>query len=149
MAGPSGTLEELLDERAVCALLKRYARALDQKDWELLATCFVPDAVALYGEAIGRVEGVDAIAAACRAALEKLDSSHHVLSNEEIEVDGDSGKVRSYVHAQHTKAGTPGGDNFTIGGIYVDAIVRTPDGWRIRERELKMLWQEGNPAVLG
>lgn len=149
MASSPGTLEELLDERAVLALLKRYARALDQKDWELLATCFVPDAVALYGEAIGRVEGVDAIAGACRVALEKLDSSHHLLGNEEIEIDGDSARARSYIHAQHTKAGTPGGDNFTIGGVYVDEIVRTPDGWRIRARELKMLWQDGNPAVLG
>lgn len=148
MADTPDAVERLIDEHAVCALLKRYARALDEKNWQLLATCFLPDAVALYGEAIGRVEGIDAISGACRAALERLDSSHHVLSNEEIEIDGDSAKVRLYVHAQHTRAGTPGGDNFTIGGIYVDDVVRTPDGWRIRQRELKMLWQEGNPAVL-
>ena len=142
------TLEELLDEREVSLLLTRYATALDEKDWELLATCFLPEAVAIYGEVIGRMEGFQAILGACRATLEKLDSSQHIVTNHEIEIDGDTAKARCYVHAQHTKSGTAGGDNFVIGGIYIDEIVRTADGWRIRQRELKMLWQEGNQAVL-
>ena len=58
-----------------------------------------------------------------------------LLAEAEIEVDGDSARARCYVHAQHTKAGTPGGDNYTIGGIYVDAIVRTEAGWRTKGRQ--------------
>lgn len=148
MADVDVSVQRLLDERSIAALMHRYARALDGKDWGLLTTCFTADATAIYGEVIGRVEGIDAIAGACRTALEKLDSSQHILSNLEIEIDGDSARVRSYVHAQHTKANTPGGDNFIIGGIYLDEIGRAADGWRIRVRELKILWQEGNPAVL-
>ncbi len=148
MGATADDLQVLLDERAVSVLLHRYARAIDAKDWELLKACFLPDAVALYGEAIGRVEGADAIVGACRQALERLDSSHHLIGNLEIEIDGDSASARSNLHAQHTRAGTPGGDNFTIGGVYVDQISRTAGGWLIRQRELKMLWQEGNPAVL-
>ncbi len=148
MSGAPRTLDELFDHRDICDLLFRYARALDEKDWELLATCFTPDAVALYGEVLGRKEGFEAIAATCRAALGHLDSSQHIVTNAEIEVAGESATARCYVHAQHTKAGTPGGDNLTIGGIYIDEIVLTDAGWRIRQRELKMLWQEGNQAVL-
>ncbi len=149
MSEAKHNLDELFDQRDVRDLLHRYAHALDEKDWALLETCFTEDAVAIYGEAIGRVEGFDAIAGACRAALGSLDSSQHMISNCEIEIDGDTAKARCYVQAQHTKAGTPGGDNFTIGGTYRDDIVRTADGWRIRERDLTMLWQEGNQAVLG
>lgn len=148
MNGDSRTLDELFDQRDIGDLLHRYARALDEKEWALLATCFTPDAVAYYGEALGRKDGLEAIEATCRAALEHLDSSQHMITNPEIEVDGSVAKARCYVHAQHTKAGTPGGDNFTIGGTYLDEIVLTDEGWRIRQRELKMLWQEGNQAVL-
>ncbi len=143
------TLEYLLDHHDVCNLLYRYAQALDEKNWELLATCFTPDAVALYGEVLGRKDGFEAIRETCRSALGKLDSSQHIISNPEIEIDGDRATSRCYVHAQHTKAGTPGGDNMIIGGTYLDEIVRTADGWRIQQRELRFLWQEGNQAILG
>jgi len=36
-----------------------------------------------------------------------------------------------------------------IGGTYLDEMVRTAHGWRIRERDLRITWQEGNPRVLG
>ena len=49
-------LEALVDRQAVVDLAVRYATALDTKDWTLLATCFVPDAVAIYSTR-GRVEG--------------------------------------------------------------------------------------------
>jgi uncharacterized protein (TIGR02246 family) len=143
------SLDRLLDLQEITDLLHRYARALDEKDWSLLATCFTADAVAFYGEVLGRQEGVTAIEQVCRAALGHLDSSQHVISNPEIHIDGDAATARCYVHAQHTKAGTPGGDNMTIGGTYLDELVRTADGWRIRQRELRFLWQEGNQAVLG
>ncbi len=150
-AGASAGVDELFDQRDISDLLNRYAHALDEKDWDLLETCFTSDAVAIYGPVLGRKDGFEEIAGTCRAALGNLDSSQHIISNHEVQIgtDGDSATARCYVQAQHTKAGTPGGDNFTIGGIYLDRIVRTPDGWRIRERELKMLWQEGNQAVLG
>lgn len=149
MAAARRGVEHLLDLQAITDLLHRYARALDDKDWSLLATCFTADAVALYGAALGRQEGFAAIEKVCRTALGHLDSSQHMISNPEIRIDGDTATARCSVHAQHTKAGTPGGDNMTIGGTYRDELVRTADGWRIRRRELLFLWQEGNQAVLG
>lgn len=141
-------LQLLLDRTEITDLLNRYATALDDRDWKRLATCFTPDAVALYGPVLGRHEGFDAIEKLCRGALEPLDSSHHMITNVEVEIEGDKARTRCYLHAQHTKAGTEGGDNFVIGGAYLDELLRTADGWRIRQRELRMIWQEGNPRVL-
>lgn len=143
------TLESLLDRMEIIELLHRYATAIDDRDWARLATCFTDDAVALYGPVLGRREGIAAIEQTCRTSLEPLDASQHLIGTHEIELDGDRARARCYVHAQHTKAGTPGGDNFVIGATYFDELVRTRDGWRIRQRELRILWQEGNPQVLG
>lgn len=143
------TLESLLDRMEIVELLHRYATAIDDRDWARFASCFTADAVALYGPVLGRREGIAAIEKACRDTLEPLDSSQHLVGTHEIELDGDRARARCYVHAQHTRAGTAGGDNFTIGATYLDDVVRTPDGWRIRQRELRILWQEGNPRVLG
>ena len=143
------TLESLLDRTEIVELLHRYATAIDDRDWARLATCFTADAVALYGPVLGRQEGIAAIEKTCRTAIEPLDASQHLVGTHEIELDGDRARARCYVHAQHTRAGMPGGDNFVIGATYFDQLVRTPDGWRIRERELRILWQEGNPRVLG
>lgn len=143
------TLESLLDRMEIIELLHRYATAIDDRDWVRLATCFTADAVALYGPVLGRQDGIAAIEKTCRASLEPLDASQHIIGTHEIELDGDRARARCYVHAQHTRAGTAGGDNFVIGATYLDELVRTPDGWRIRERELRILWQEGNPQVLG
>jgi len=133
----------------VTGTTRNYATALDDRDWKRLATCFTADAVALYGPVLGRHEGFTAIENLCRVALEPLDSSHHMITNHEITIEGDTAHTHCYLHAQHTKAGTEGGDNFVIAGSYVDELVRTPQGWRIRQRELRMIWQEGNSRVLG
>jgi len=141
-------LKLLIDRQEICDLLNRYCSSLDDRDWARLATCFTPDAIGLYGEEAGRKDGYPAIEQLCRTALEPLDSSQHLTGNHEIVISGDKAYARCYLQAQHTRAGTPGGDNLTLGGTYRDEIVRTPEGWRIRRRELHILWQAGNPDVL-
>jgi 3-phenylpropionate/cinnamic acid dioxygenase small subunit len=141
-------LEYLLERQAISDLLLRYGRALDDRDWAKLETCFTPDAKAIYAE-LGVQDGRDAIIQTCRGALSILDSSQHIITNHEIEINGTVAHAQSYMHAQHTKNNTPGGDNFTIGGTYIDDLVKTSDGWKIRQKELRFVWKEGNPAVIG
>jgi len=142
------TVRMLLDERDVTQLCYRYAAALDTRDWALLRTCFADDAVTVY-EGLGRFEGYPAIQAACQAALEPLDRSHHLIGNVSVQVDGDAATAQCYLQAQHVRSGTPGGDLYLIAGRYSDRLVRTPDGWRFTHRELEFWWTDGNPAVVG
>lgn len=143
------SLEYLLDRQAISDLLIRYGMALDDRDWARLESCFTPDAQAIYGGEIGLQKGYKAIEKTCREALEPLDASQHIITNHEIEIDGDTARARSYLHAQQTKYGMPGGENFTIAGTYIDDLIKTSDGWKIRKRELVIAWQTGNPAVMG
>lgn len=138
----------LQDAFDITAVQVRYALALDARDWASLRTCFVPDAVAVYGD-FGTFEGYDAIEALCRTALGPLTRSQHLLGNHASTVDGDRATAQCYFQAQHVKLGTDGGDNYIIAGRYEDLLERTPDGWRIRHRTLETWWTDGNPAVVG
>lgn len=141
MSGP------LRDRAEIAELLGRYANALDDRDWKRLASCFTENANGDYG-GIGSYEGFAAIEALCRRTLEPLDASQHLVGSIEIEVSGDDARARCAFQAQHTRRGCEGGDNYTLGGTYRDQLVRTPHGWRIRHRELRVSWQQGNPRVL-
>ncbi|MGI9646195.1 MAG: nuclear transport factor 2 family protein [Ilumatobacteraceae bacterium] len=140
-------LRRLADEHAIVAVAVRYCWALDTRDWELLRDVFLPDATADLATR-NELEGVDAIAARCRAALEPLDASQHFVSTHQVDVDGDAATHRCHLHAQHTRRGVEGGENYMVGGRYVDRFVRTPAGWRIANRQLVIMWTEGNPEAM-
>ncbi len=139
----------LIDERAIVEVTHRYCAALDGRDFAALERCFTEDAVAVFGRVRGRHEGIEAIQRVCRAALEPLDASQHLVANHLIELSGDTAHSSCYIRAQHTRREFPGGENYLIAGSYIDDWRRTPEGWRIAERHLVESWGEGNPAVLG
>jgi len=141
-------LQALLDKQEITELCYRYALALDGRDWTGLAAVFTPDASAFYLDK-PPCHGYQAIEDTCRASLTPMTGSQHLISNVVVRVDGDQAASSCYLQAQHVKTGTHGGDNFIIAGRYDDKLVRTPDGWRIRERRLAAVWTEGNPAVAG
>ncbi len=133
------------DHTAIVDLTIRYCWALDDRDWDALDEVFTSDATAdLSGHTC-----VDrsAIVARCRAALDPLDTSHHMVSNHVVTVDGDTATSRCYLQAQHTRRGVDGGDNWLLGGRYLDSLARTDAGWRITHRNLITVWTEGNLAV--
>lgn len=143
---PSSLLRQLLDERDIVAVATRYCRALDTKQWPLLAEVFVADATARLGNPTELV-GLEAITGRIRNALQHLDDSQHLVGNHEVTVDGDSGAHRCYLQAQHIRQLPDGSPNYIVAGRYEDRVVRTPEGWRIAHRTLTVMWTEGNPAV--
>lgn len=148
MASVATAADPLRDRLEIAELLARYANALDERDWKRLASCFTEDAVGDYGT-IGRLDGYAAIEKLCRTTLEPLDASQHLIGSIEIELSGDTARSRCALQAQHTSRGCEGGDHFTIGGSYLDELVRAHAGWRIRKRELRISWRDGNPRVVG
>ncbi len=140
-------LTTLLDRQAVVDVCVRYATALDRRDWDLLRTCFTPDAEGDYA-GIGALHGYQELEDVCRRALEPLAASQHLLGNFAVDVVGDEATAASYFQAQHVKPGTPGGDNYIVAGTYDDRHVRIEHGWRIAHRRLTVTWTDGNADVL-
>ena len=137
----------LADHIAITNLTIAYTWAIDSHRWDDLDAVFLPDATADLASP-ATLQGVGAIKARIANALEPLDDSQHIVSNHQIDVDGDEGTCRCYLQAQHVRRTADGGPNFIIGGRYEDRVVRTADGWRIAHRTLVSMWREGNPAVI-
>jgi ketosteroid isomerase-like protein len=141
-------LRALWDKQEITEICYRYGLAIDRRDWAALAALFTPDADAFYLD-MPPARGYQAIEDTCRTALTPLSATQHLISNVVVRLDGDRAECSCYLQAQHVRAGTAGGDNFIIAGRYDDKLLRTPDGWRIRERRLQSMWTDGNPAVIG
>ena len=92
--------------------------------------------------------GYAGIEEVCRGALGPLTASQHLLGNHVVELDGDDGRATCYFQAQHVLTGTEGGDTYIVAGTYRDRVVRAPEGWKIAERQLTVLWTQGNERVL-
>ena len=140
-------LQLLLDERDIVAVAHRYCRALDTKDWPALRTVFLEDATAQFGRPTIST-GIDAIVGRVRAALEHLDASQHLVTNNEVVVDGDAATQRCYFQAQHVRKAAEGSPNYIVAGRYEDRLTRTGEGWRIAHRTLTVMWTEGNLDVV-
>jgi hypothetical protein len=136
------------DREQVLDLMVRYGRACDTKDWDLLASCFVPDAVIRYRSFGEEIRGVRALEEYLRGALDPLDATQHLFTNFAYELDGDLGRFRCSLQAQHVRTACAGGPLFTVGGTYEIDVARNADGWRIRRLQFEPIWMDGNPEVL-
>jgi ketosteroid isomerase-like protein len=136
----------LADWVAVVEVCVRYARALDRRDWDLLASCFDDDAVVEYSD-MEPITGIAALTDVCRQVLEPLDVSQHLLGNHHVEIDGDRAHSECYLHAQHVSHALAPADKY-VAGTYVDTLHRRDTGWKISRRRLEVAWTDGNPDVL-
>lgn len=136
------------DADAIAQLKYRYLRGVDTKDWELLASTLVTDAVARYGGGVHTVSGRDEIVDFLRSRLEP-DTVHtsHRVSHPELAADGvqrASGRWALDDVVLDTE------HRFQLVGAawYEDVYVRTDTGWRIAETgysrtyELIQPWSE-------
>lgn len=139
--------DELQDRLDITDICVKYGIIIDSRDWARLRECFTDDAVADYLD-MPSCQGLRAIEDTCRQALSPLTATQHLIANVLVTLRGDEAETICYLQAQHVRSGTPGGENFIIGGRYLDRFTRTPLGWRIKHRRLEGTWTEGNPAVV-
>jgi 3-phenylpropionate/cinnamic acid dioxygenase small subunit len=128
-------LREMLDHYAIEKILKRYARALDEKNYDALDGCFTPDAHLDYTCAGGIAGRYPEVKAWLAQVLDPLPEMQHFTTNVEIAFDGDSAAVTSYtlnVNGVHDAGGEL--RHMIVGAQYIDRCVRTAQGWRIADR---------------
>jgi ketosteroid isomerase-like protein len=120
------------DRREIHETVLRYCRAVDRLDLAGVRALYAEDGVDHHTGFDGTAD--DFVAWLARM-LPLLDGTMHLISNHLCEIDGDQAVAESYGTATHW--GTPADEpavNFSTGFRYVDHFVRTPEGWRIRER---------------
>ena len=120
-----------------------YAAAVDGKRLDRVAGCFTPDCA--YEGALGTGTIADALGA-LGAAFARYATTMHFMGTQDVVCDGDAARAVTYCVAYHVR---PDGRHFTAGVRYLDELVRTPAGWRIRRRTVRTDWTRDDPPGLG
>ncbi len=134
--------QALADRIAAEDLLTRYATAVDRRDWEQYRSIFTADAEIDYTSAGGIAGTVDEIVEFLSTSLEMFEMTQHLVSNIDLEVNGESATVTAMFN---NPMRLPGGDTWFTGGWYHHDLVRTPDGWRSRRLREESAWFDRAP----
>ncbi len=124
-----------MERDGIVDVLVRYARAIDTQDWDLFATCFTDDVVADYGD-IGSWHGLDSLTAFMVDAHAGMAATQHLLSNFQIETEGDRAESVTYVHAV-TVLANHRDDWIDTVGLYEDRLHNGFGGWRVSSRNFR------------
>jgi len=138
-------MKHLIDRIEIQDLLTRYCSSIDDKTFERLDTVFVPDAFIDYTSAGGIKGHLPEIKTWLAEALGNFPMTQHLVTNFDIEIDGNEAKSRCafYNPLGLPKAkGDPGLSLLFCGGYYNDRLRRTDDGWRIYERIEETSWTD-------
>lgn len=120
------------DERAIVAVLTRYATGIDTRDWPLFRSCFSEDFEGDFGS-FGKWRGPREITDFMREAHREVGPTLHRLSNISIEDEGHHVRARSYVDALLMPLAEGGPIHRGI-GCYDDRMIRSSNGWKIARR---------------
>ena len=127
--------QELADRLEIDDLLTRYATGVDRKEWDLWESCFTEDARIDYTALGGPEHGVREMRKWLEETMAGFPMTQHLVTNREVRIEGDTATARS---GFYNPMAVPSGDGahklFFCGGWYHDQLVRTREGWRIRER---------------
>ncbi|MEV6348312.1 nuclear transport factor 2 family protein [Actinoplanes sp. NPDC051851] len=136
---------ELSDRSDIQALLFRYARAVDCKDWALWRTVFTEDAHLDYSSGRGPAGDRETIAAWLEQSFTHVDGAHHHITNIEIEFEpgGDEARVVALFYNPFRASWSATWS--AAGGYYRHTVVRTPRGWRSRELIEDNRWVQNPP----
>ena len=134
--------QALADRIAAEDLLTRYATAVDRRDWQQYRSIFTADAEIDYTSAGGIAGTVDEVVEFLSTSLEMFEMTQHLVSNIDLEVNGESATVTAMFN---NPMRLPGGDTWFTGGWYHHDLVRTPDGWRSRRLREESAWFDRAP----
>ncbi len=132
-------------DNEIVAVLVRYARAVDTRDWALFRTCFTDDMTADYGD-VGSWQDLDDLVDFMDRAHLGMGATQHRLSNFFVQVQGDRATSVTYVHVVAMLASGPE-DWIDSIGSYEDTLVRAGDGWRISQRTYRTTRMLVSPSL--
>ena len=122
----------LEDKESIRELLSDYSFRIDAFEFAELGALFTEDGewIARYARARGPAE----IAALMARNIPAEPRRKHFIMNSLIRLDGDKATARTSYLVVLQAAGA--GLVPSVAGTYEDQLVRTPAGWRFRERRL-------------
>jgi len=129
-------LQRLEDIEAIRALLVRYGRELDKRDFAAYGALFAQDGSWKGG--MGTATGPEGIATMVAAGFERMSptlytNSNHVMSSFAIAVDGDT--ATAWSRWTWVVVGADGKPETHRAGHYEDTLVRERGEWKFKTRQ--------------
>jgi hypothetical protein len=141
------TTDRATDRADILETVTWYFMAIDRRDFATLRRVFTPDVEAVF-EGVRVAGGIERLLAFVTGASDvslpvdvvDLQLSMHFIGNHVATIDGENARTETYALAHLVDR--PGGEPRmrTRGLRYVDALVRTSEGWRIAKREHLCDW---------
>ena len=139
------TPEDLVEIEAIKQVKYRYLRAVDTRDWDLLATTLTDDATSAYSSGKLSYEGRDAIVKFLRESMPEKDMlTSHKVHHPEIELTGpDTATARWGLEDVVIMLSA----NLTLRGaaFYEDRMRKVDGQWRIAHTGYRRLYEETSP----
>jgi uncharacterized protein (TIGR02246 family) len=129
---------DVSDHEELRALLQRYARAADDRDVEVLASLFHPDAELTGARGAQSLEAwLDGM-----RGPRTFPTSMHVIGDPLITLGPgpDEAVLDAYAVVHQLSDPTSGAADLTLGIRYLDDVVRADGRWMIRRRTARTLW---------
>ena len=126
---------ELSDRTLIQDVLIRYSTGINDKNIDLIDSCFTGDATCDYSAVGGPNGSYSQLQKWFQETLGHVKASLHRVGNVTYEFEGDVARTRA-MYMNPFIIELPGDNQgaLTVGGYYEDEFVRTSDGWRIRQR---------------
>ena len=146
---PSTTATE--DRLAILDLIARLGLLTDARDWTALEQLFAnpvySDRTSLFGGE-PQTNTPAELVAGLQYVLGKLDTTHHLISCQVIDLDGDEATSAANMQGTHVLANASGGSQWVVAGRHDYQLKRTADGWRIAALTFTLQWATGNMNIL-
>ena len=133
-------IETLLAKQEITDVVYRYARGIDRMDFELVRSCYHPDAYDDHGSFKGTVDEFIDMA---QDFMPRWTATMHFMGNVLVdEVDGDFARAETYAVAYNRREFPDKEGKDDVFGIrYVDRFEKRNDQWLIAHRVVATEWR--------
>lgn len=148
MSTPAELTKRIADRMAVTDVVLRYFELVDSKGWERMHEVLTEDTTARWTPSV-LMEGRSDVVAAMQHMIgsDEIVTHHHVASMAPV-IDGDTAKVDVRVRAMHYGVGPRAGKFYESLAIQLTTLVRTPEGWRCKHHEWRIVAKLGSMEEL-
>ena len=142
-------LEFMLVERAIEREVVRFARAMDERDWDTIRKIMLPDATARLADQ--DLKGPEEVVGKIRSFLDRCGPTQHLVGNVLVAIgsDGASATSRAYINDRHVGTGERSGLIYATLGEYFDKWEKHDGAWRMRHRTKDNRARTGTLEVFG
>jgi len=137
MAIDEAALQRMLDKEAIREVALKYTRGIDRHDDDIMRQAYHPDARDDHGGYIGGPEGFIQYAKKTHRTNWRI--HHHFITNQTIELDGNTAHGEIYFFACLARKEGQGGTDIAA-GRYIDRYEKRDGEWAVADRICMVEW---------